>query len=322
MVTAHKANGFMSNEATGDTWNMYNWQRIFNGYHYGYDSLKDKSPSELDKYDIAILSGHPAHLDELTRLAEGTKAVTVFFPEGDISLYHDKAVYPETYMAWNACSIVGIVEEDKIPFYSALTHRPVRFLHVPVPNHLLGGAYFAGNKLKNDDILVYGDNNPNNPIIAFAVARVMGIPLACVEIPENTVEFIKSYFGIKVTRHCGKMSQDDFLKLWMAPSRISIYPTRWIGTARQCISAAICGTPIIGTRDSHTQRRLFPELCAYNYDTETICKMVHRLYSDEKFYNDCRNYAFHNALFYGETEAVKRMIEAYETAKAKKSGAR
>ena len=320
MVTADTTCGEAQGFLTGDMWNMYYWLHMFKkGYHYSFDYFKDETKiAELNNYDIVMFSGNDGHLNDIIKIAERIRAVTIFFPEGDISLYHDKAIHPETYRAWDACSVVSCVEEDKIPFYEALTHSVVKFLHVPVPETFCNGGFHSGEFNKTNDILIYGDNNPNNPIVALAIARQLNLPVAITALPAETIEFIKGYFGIRVSRHMGKLSQVEYLQQWVAPSKVIIYPTRWIGTARQVISGALCGTPVIGNRDSHTQKRLFPMLGTYIYDIEKMCELTERLYTDARFYKDCCDFAFEQVKFYSEKSAIRRMIDLYNTAKGDK----
>lgn len=318
MVTADARTSSFEESMSGDFWSMYTWGTLFEkNMHYSYSYIKDNY-KELDKYDIVMFSGHPNFLSQIISLALNTKAVTIFFPEGDISFYHDRAICPEVYKAWDACSIFGMVEEDKYSYYSSLTKSSVYFLHIPVQEPLVNGYFFLPRNYKNGDILVYGDNNPNNPLTALAVARRLKKSVTSTELSPLGVDFARDYLGVKFSRVMEKCDQAQYLQEYVAQSRVLVYPTRWIGTSRQSISGAICGTPVVGSRDSHTQQRLFPQLCTKIYDVDTMCSLVERLYTDTSFYDDCTKYAFDAVKFYGSSMALQRLLAAYEEVKQKK----
>lgn len=321
LVTACPSNGPIDTVMHGDFWNMYYWMRLFNvNYHYCYNDLKDNY-AELDKYDVVMFSGDSAYIEKISYLASKTKAITIWFPEGDISLYHEArfgGISQTIYQAMNACSVVAVVEEDKVNFWQSLLYKPVRFLHIPVPDGIIRGGFRVGEFLKTQDILIYGDNNPNNPIVPVSVAKMLKRPVAITQLTDSEINCIRNYFGVAVTRSSPKVGQFEYLRDWVAPSRIMIYPTRWIGTARQVISGAACGTPVIGNRDSHTQKRLFPMLGVYNYDLDRIMELATRLYEDVDFYKDCCSYAFRELEFYSVKNAVNRFIDAYKIGKENK----
>jgi len=301
--------------AGGGDFCMYDWSRMFEiCYHYSASYLSNNF-SELDKYDLVFLTGHTGYLPNCKFIAENTKAKTIWFPEGDVSLYNDRFNFDAYIGSWDACSMIGIVEEDKIPFYQALTKSKVFFMHVPIQEDLINGLFYKDLSQKNNDILIYGDNNPNNPVVAFAVAKLLNKPISTTVIPEEAINFIKNRYNISVSRASGKISQIEYLANWVSNSRVMLYPTRWIGTARQNISGAMCGTPVVGNRDSHTQKRLFPKLGTYIYDIEGMCELVNRLYEDPVFYKENVDYAREAVKFYSEENALNRLLQAYEETK-------
>ena len=314
LVTADTRDGFITTPM-GDHWNMYYWANVLQAYHLSYETLR-ANPSRLDEFDWAICSGHPQYLETLLEVAEQSKCRIAFFPEGDVSLYHDRVrcagAEQFIYRIWNSVDFVAVVEEDKIPFYELFTHVPVKFIHVPVPKRLVRGDYFVGVQGKSRDLLIYGDNNPNNPHIAFGVARRLRLPVSVTAVPITDVEFYGRYFGVSIARASEKTDQDDYLRHWMGPSRVCIYPTNWIGTSRQVIAGAACGTPVVGNRDSHVMKRLFPELGVYNYDVRRIIELVTKLYADDEYYRSIVERSRSALEFYSEKNALGRLLLAME----------
>lgn len=316
MVTAHQhCGGPIRERIKGDFWDMYGWLHLFDGYHYSFESLRD-NPRELNDYDAVLMVGNSGYIEDIITFANATKAVTIFFPDGDDSLYLDQGVHPVICQAWQCCSAVGCAREDMVPFYSALCGKPVGFLHIPVPDNLCKGEFFTRYHIKTNDMLVYGDNNPNNPLVALAVARRLRVPVLTTALSLESVEFAKRQLGIEITRAHGKICQFDYLTRFVALSKVMVYPTRWIGTSRQFISGALCGTPVVGNRDSHTAQRLFPSLTTHIYDIDKMCELVKRLYEDTEFYREVCEYALEQVKYYSATNAKKRFLELYERAKS------
>ena len=313
MITADNRCGEYR-EMMSDFWNMYVWILIFEGYHYSFDYIKEHI-DELKDYDIVVVSGHDGYLLEILEIAEkykGTKTKIVFFPEGDVSLYNDRGVSPIVCQVLNACSLVGAVEEDKLSFYRTVTASHVFFMHIPVPQFMVNGAFYVGCAAKEDYILVYGDNNPNNPIVAIGIAKRMKKPISVTGLSRENVEFVRRYLGVTVVRPSLTLGQAIYLRHFVGRAKLIIYPTRWIGTGRQMISGALCGTPVIGSRDSHTQIRLWPKLARYMYDVDGMCELVDRLYKDGNFYRTVCSYAFEKVEYYSEINAIGRLLKAYK----------
>lgn len=315
MVTADTRDGYIT-ELMGDSWNMYYWLYLTKGMQYWFESERLKD-NELDKYDVVIFSGYPYYFKKIQELAKQTKAVTIFFPEGDISLYGDKGIFKDYWETIDACSAYGSAEEDKIDYFRImLTHAKPYFMHIPIPTEWCNGSmrnYNLASKSKN--ILIYGDNNPNNPTVAVAVARLLNRPIWTNVIGPEDINYIKNVLKVEVPKADGKMSQDEYMAMRVRFSWLMVYPTRWIGTGRQVITGAVCGTPVIGSRDSHTQNRLFPELACANYDMKKMTFLAEKLFDDEKYYRKVCDYALDNMRFYSVENALQRLIKIYEECK-------
>lgn len=324
LVSADGAHGkrFWINPETGDATSFLNWIDVWKGFHFNYLKLIEEGFEILKDFDAVMFSGHPGHLLHISQMAaflKSTPTVTFFYPEGSLQLY-DKSIdyfHNELYDAWNACDVVSSAEEDKLSYYQAFirTETIVRFVHVPLRAEMEQGALFVPLFHKNRKLaLVYGDNNPNHPIVAIACAAKCHFDVAGVDIDRGRMDDILKLFPDTVFGTYTKLGQYPFLRI-LGRCFVHFYPTEWIGTAREQIACAVAGTPCIGNKDSHTQQRLFPELGTGIYDIDGMCALAERLKEDPEFYSRITRKAFEESQFYGLEATKQRFMAAYEDAK-------
>ena len=83
LVTAHAWDGKFDKINIGnDFWNMYYWMLLLDAQHYSFATVA-KDISILNGYDVVILDGHPAYMNQIIEIAEKLKSITIFYPEGD-----------------------------------------------------------------------------------------------------------------------------------------------------------------------------------------------------------------------------------------------
>ena len=314
------------NPEEGDATSFLNWLDVLSGVHLSFKVLKESGYEYLRHFDIVMMSGHPSHIVDIINIAKYLKdkdTVTMFYPEGSTQLYDNsiRGFHREYYDAWRACDILSIAEEDKAAYYSRFVGRDtlVRFVHVPLRKEMEAGEFLVARKEKANTALVYGDNNPNHPMIAMACAARVGLGVVGIDTGgrENADQFASMFKGTKFS-YGPKQSLYSFLR-HLGRSLVHFYPTEWIGTARQQIACAVVGTPCIGNKDSHTQRRLFPNLGCYIYDVDAMEDLAEMLINDEKFYERVCDHAFKEVSFYGMEATKARFMEAYDQARRVKA---
>ncbi len=316
LVTADPANSVKLswNYDRDDCTGFMSWLTIWDGVLYSFEAMK-KDFSILYEYDCVMFSGHPSYLTEIDTISTALKGkvVTMFLPEGDISQYDLLGINSfntEIYKSWNAVDIIASMEEDKTAYYSLFTDSLIRFIHVPIDENMSNGKFKVPMEQKSQNILVYGDNNPNCPMTAIAIAKRINRPLVTICIEPQKVLQIKDFFNVNVEYIGSKLGQYPYLRI-LGRCYLNIYPTRWIGSSRQSIACAIVGTPCIGSDRSHTQRRLFPKLACDIYDVDKMTDLSLKLYRDKDFYNEVVNYAWEHLPFYNTENTKKRFMDAY-----------
>ena len=320
--SCHKA-GFKIDCMQGDCTSFLNWIDVFSGVHLSYDKLREESDiSYLKDFDVIMFSGNLHYITDIIRIAEMLKSedtITIYYPEGSTQLYDNSinGFHKEYYDAWNACDILSSAEEDKIDYYESFVSSDtiVRFIHVPMREELFIPDMFISKEKKERFTVVYGDNNPNHPLTAMACAYRMNMTITPVCISHDHLKSIRAIMpGIDLSIGYPKLAQKYFFSL-LGRSMIHFYPTEWIGTARQQVACAIVGTPCIGNKDSHTQKRLFPKLGAYIYDLKAMIEIAKELESNETFYRETADYAHREAWFYSLKNTMTRFMSAVESAK-------
>ena len=297
-----------------DCTSFLSWLQHLDGIHFSYKNLREEGFDVLKNFDLVMMSGHPSFITDIIKIGDflkGTKTVSMFYPEGSAQLYDNsiRGFHPEYYEAWSACDIVSIAEEDKVSYYEAFVTPKtlVRFIHVPTSPGMGEGLYFLPREMKSNGVVVYGDNNPNHPMIALACARALGLSATTIEF--SGADVTRTFPDMEING-IGKVPHTVFLQR-LARSVLHFYPTEWIGTAREQISCAAAGTPCIGNHDSHTQRRLFPDLACDIYDVNGMVQKAELLLESESFYAYVAEKALKGLKFYSPEESKKRMMRAY-----------
>ena len=325
LITADPShrNRFKINPETGDATSFMQWVSILGGEHLSFAALQKEDNEFLKNYDVVMMSGHPGYMVDIVRIGKmlkDSKTISIFYPEGSAQLYDNSinGYQPLYYEAWNACDILSIAEEDKVSYYESFVSGDtlVRFIHVPTTQEMSASMFLQGRESKRDQIIVYGDNNPNHPLIALAavdqLCQRMAKDFLVIGVETRDADFKLTFPGLAV-RQIHKQGQYPFLRL-LGESVINFYPTEWIGTARHQISCAAVGTPCIGNKDSHTQRRLFPRLGVNIYDVKGMADLAQELLNSNSFYKEIADYASSQMGFYDMGMTLNRLFFAVSDA--------
>ncbi len=322
LVSQDKSHGvrFWMNPESTDATSFMNWVNVWQGYHFCFDKLREDM-SVLKDFDVVMMSGNPYNFKDIISIAnylKETQAISMFYPEGSTQLYDNSinGFHAAIYDAWNACDVLSIVEEDKASYYKAFirSNTIVRFIHVPLREEMEQGNFLIPYIHKKKNLaMVYGDNNPNHPLIAIAAAVQSGMEIAGVDIDRGKIKDIANLFPGVLFHSSSKLAQYPFLRA-LSRCFLQFYPTEWIGTARQQIACAVTGTPCIGNHDSHTQRRLFPELGCDIYDIDRMVYFAEKL-KDSRFYSEVARKAFEGVQFYSLANTKERFMHAVEDAR-------
>lgn len=302
-------------KVTGYKNNIFDWIRIWDGEHYPYLDIQGKWEI-LDKYDVVMLGDVDRRLEDVLSIIRNCKCKKIFYPEGTIQIFtrlpfdHQRLFYE----LLEKVDLIGAVEENRMQWYESLWKTKVFFLQAPTSPKILKGAYKS--KTKADYVLVCCNlgmdetRYQTNLISSLGVLRKTGKKGFLCEVQNNQVWFFKEKMNVNIVGYSSRLELDGYLTQLVMPAKVILNPSGIIGTSRNAIIGAGCGTPVIGNRDSHTQMRLFPELGTYIYDVKKMAELVNRLYEDDKFYKEICDYAFSKLDYYSIENAKKRFEDA------------
>ncbi len=323
--TSHKTS-FRMNPESDDATSFMQWVYLLGGVHLSFEALRKEDNEYLKDFDVVMMSGHLNYIEDISRIANFLKdspAISMFYPEGSAQLYDNSVngFHAAYFEAMRACDILSIAEEDKQSYYESLVTEKtlVRFIHVPMTLEMSGSVFYVSRAKKNNSIIVYGDNNPNHPVIALAAIEELSKrqvrDFDVIGVETRNAPFDKVFTNLKIQHH-GKQGQYPFLRA-LGNTIVSFYPTEWIGTARHQISCAVVGTPCIGNRDSHTQMRLFPKLATGIYEVGKMADLASQLITSKNFYEEVTEYALNAVRYYDFGTTANRFFSAVMAAKKK-----
>ncbi len=308
---------FDGNFVSGHMDCMFDWVSVFNGVHRSIASIKEDI-HQLDEYDVVMLVDADRFLDDANNIALECSCKTIFVPEGTIyrHLRTPFGNYEKFHRLLQNVDLIGAVEEDRIPWYESIWDTKVFFMHTPASDRLLSGNIKEKVKVKLERILIccnLGFGEPytqTNLPTSLGIVKKTGKEALLCEIPPDHAKFMVKEFGIEKIRYMGRSPYLFYMQEVIGPSKLLLNPSELIGTSRNAIVGAAVGTPVIGNMHSHTQQRLFPDLCSYIYDTNKMVDLVNRLYEDPIFYKDVCDRAFEEVQYYSKANAKKRFEEA------------
>jgi len=308
-----------SGKFTGCGNDIFDWISVFDGEHRGVCASRAKNHEELNEFDVVLMVDVDRYLEDAIQIADECSCKTVFMAEGTIDRYTAMSFDHQKFFfrVLQKVDLIGALEENRMSWYNALwPETKTFFMHCPMSEAVIDGS--ARVAQKEDRVLAccnLGFGKPHtktNLITTLGVIKKTGKRLLMCEVPEDQLQFIAEEMGLGEFGYVSRVPWDAYLRKVVAPSKLMLNTSNMIGTSRNAIFGAGCGTPVIGNMHSHTQQRLWPRLASHVYDVDTMAKLVDQLYTDEAFYSDVCAYALEGAQFYSRENAKKRFEEALE----------
>jgi len=306
--------------ATGMNGNIFDWAVLFKGWHFWIHDVK-KDFSRLDEFDVILMVDVSRWFVLAIEMMEvAKKPKYVFYPEGGEDVYFRGTFEEQRYGCeiFRRVNLIGCADEDWIEFYNTLFGNKAFFMHVPTPDFISNCTYWRDWQSKTDDVLLCcnlgmdWDRSKTNLLKSVAAIKKAKVNCMMVEIPESHASFISGFFGIN-TKISRRVDMKTYADRFVARSLCLLNLSDIIGTSRNAIVGAGCGTPVIGNIKSHTQRRLFPDLAVDPIDTKKISELIRKLISDKEYYAHACIQAREKLPYYSMENALHRVNEAVKS---------
>ena len=309
---------------SGEPDNVFGWISALDGYHFHINKIRDNF-SPLYEFDAVLMVDVSRWADDALRLvSKKSKAKFIFYPEAGDEMYFRQAFEKQKLYCeiLKEVDLIGCADEDWIDFYNSLFGNKAFFMHVPMSKSVMTCEYWRDWQSKNDTVLVCCnlgmDENRyvTNLIKCFAAIRRSQVNVYFVGLPEDHAEFLHSFFKIDFGFVSSYMTAPQYVDKYVSRHLCLLNLSDLIGTSRNSIVGASCGTPVIGNIKSHTQRRLFPDLAVDPLNTEKISMLIQKLIKDKEYYAHVCAQAKEKLPYYSTENALRRFNEALKSKEA------
>jgi hypothetical protein len=187
--------------------------------------------------------------------------------------------------------------EKDAEFYKLLMQDEEKVLVFPTLQYLDLIKEFVLNPFDKDPkyVLTQNFDNRSNGLFASLLANKLGMSILHMNTSvwtDGRNEEAAELFNFSMT----EIPQCAWIHWAKEVSKAYVYlhPLTVAGAGRDTIAAATLGVPVIGNQDLDAQIVLFPKLACSPYDLKHQKKLLIRLFEDEDFYSEVRNYGMRN----------------------------
>lgn len=272
---------------------------VYNGplFDQGMYGLNYDYFNELDLVMVAL---RQETIETGIKVKQRTKAKVMVFLDREVdhfTTYTTRDLQAKMVELLNIADAVAVLHDDSIPFFKALTNKPVGVVGVPFPIKRV--REMCPPVRKREEIALGSSirsilTHNRNALVNLAALSEIGMP-GVVDIwePEEIeyVQSIRKYVPIpQITFRYSKTGWDQYI----AQANYTLlglhldYRHSW---GRFPIDCAAVRTPCVGSPSLYTQKILFPRLCVPYHDIEGAAALVKKLVSDAKFFDETVAYA-------------------------------
>lgn len=316
MVSDAQFNGRM----TSISGNVFDWGTYLEGQHFWIHDVK-KDWTRLNEFDVVMILDLKRWLDlSLEMMDVAQNPLYLFYPEGGDDIYFSMTFEEQKRMfrILKRVDLIGCADERWIDFYNSLFGDKAFFMHVPMPDVVTEYRYWRNYQNKSNDVLLCCNlgldelRYKTNLINMIAVIKKSGVRCTMVEIDTACSEFVSGFFDMIIT-YSPRVDMVTYMDRFVSRHLCLLNLSDIIGTSRNAIIGASCGTPVIGNIRSHTQKRLFPGLAVDPLDIEGAANRIKRLIEDKYWYSKVVDFAKAELPYYSKESAMNRLKTAIES---------
>jgi hypothetical protein len=214
----------------------------------------------------------------------------------------------------NAADAVAVLHDGSIPFFRALTRRPVGLVGLPFPLEKVREMCPPAPKRK---VIELGGSvreaftDGGSALLNMAALSKIGLP-GIVDMldpaEEEYLQSIREYIPLpEITLRQNSQGWDRYI----TRANYSLlglhldYGYTWGNFPLECASVSM---PCVAPSSLYTQKTLFPGLCLPHHDIPGAVAMVKKLVSDIGFYEETVAYAQSQIEFFSYAQCKKRLL--------------
>lgn len=280
------------------------WATIMGGTLYN-GKLFDQGVYGLDydyfnEFDLVMVALRQETIEVGVKVKQRSKAKVVVFLDSEVdyfTTYTTRDLQAKMVELLNIADAVAVLHDESIPFFKALTSKPVDVVGLPFPIKRV--REMCPPVQKHEEIGLGSTlrsflTHNKNALVNLAALNKIGMP-GVVDIwqPEEMEYFksIRKYVPLpKIKFRFFILGWDDYITQ-ANYSLLGLHLDYRYSWGRFPIDCAAVGTPCVGSPSLYTQKILFPSLCVRYHDIEGAQTLIKKLVSDNKFYEDTVSYA-------------------------------
>lgn len=284
--------------------NMNLWATIMGGTVYN-GLLFDQGRYGLDydyfnKFDLVMVALRQDTIEVGLKVKQRSNAKVIVFLDGEVdhfTTYTTRDQQAKLVELLNLADAVAVLHDESIPFFKALTHKPVDVVGAPFP--LKRVREMCPPVRKREEIALGSSirsilTHNRNAMVNLAALFEIGMP-GVVDIWEPVemeyYQSIRKYLPIpQITFRYSKSGWDQYITQ-ANYSLLGLHLDYRYSWGRFPIDCAAVRIPCVGSPSLYTQKILFPRLCVPYHDIEGAAALVRKLVSDAKFYEEAVSYA-------------------------------
>lgn len=272
---------------------LYNG-KLFDQGVYGLDY------DYFNEFDLVMVALRQETIEVGVKVKQRSKAKVVIFLDNEVdyfTTYTTRDLQAKMVELLNIADAVAVLHDESIPFFKALTNKPVDVVGLPFPIKRV--REMCPPVQKREEIGLGSSlrsflTHNKNALVNLAALTKIGMPGVVDILKPEEMEYFKS---IRKYVPLPKIKFRYFILGWdhyITQANYSLlglhldYRCSW---GRFPIDCAAVRTPCVASPSLYTQKILFPSLCVNYHDIEGAQTLIKKLVSDTKFYEDTVSYA-------------------------------
>ncbi|NLI14044.1 hypothetical protein [Pelotomaculum propionicicum] len=280
------------------------WAAIMGGTVYN-GPLFDRGDYGLDydyfdEFDLVMLALRQETIEVGIKVKQRSKTKVIVFLDAEVdyfTTYTPLSLKAKMVELLNMADAVAVLHDESVPFFKALTTRPVGLVGLPFP--LKRVRQMCPPVQKQEEIELGSSISSflihnRNALINLAALSEIGMP-GVVNIWEpiemEYVRSIREYLPIQQIKfRYNNLGWDHYITQ-ANYSLLGLHLDNRYSWGRFPIDCAAVRMPCVAPPSLYTQKILFPRLCVPHRDIEGAVALVKKLVSDADFYEEVISYA-------------------------------